>query len=430
MTVTPIGAVELGTAGVAYAPAMRAGPWVFATGLMADDLATGMDPAVIMAGNPHGGPPRHEREAAAIYRRLASLLAAGGADFRRVVRLDQYYTGFEVVDHYHPVRRAHFGASVPPSTSFVMNGFSVPGADLNVQCIAVAADSGLAVTPLDEPSLRGPATSGYVPASRAGDYVFLAGALALARGQEPNRRGLALAATRGEAAMWGGLPVRLEADFVLGERLKPALALAGASFADVLKAQIYLTNVEDTAAAHAALVHHLGAGVAATSIIPCRRPGLANEAARIEINMIALAGGAATRKEIIADDTGAPFPGQPAAVRAGNLLFLSGLMAADRGGRVAALEDRHGYPHYGDPAEREADWILARAAGLCRAAGTSLANVVRVQQFHTVMSDFLTVHRAWRKALPGRPIPFSAVAVPTLPVPGCRVLLDLWVYVP
>lgn len=31
---------------------------------------------------------------------------------------------------------------------------------------------------------------------------------------------------------------------------------------------------------------------------------------------------------------------------------------------------------------------------------------------------------------PARPLPFSAVEVPFLPVPGCTVQLDLWVYAP
>jgi hypothetical protein len=36
----------------------------------------------------------------------------------------------------------------------------------------------------------------------------------------------------------------------------------------------------------------------------------------------------------------------------------------------------------------------------------------------------------WQQHLPGQHLPYSAVEVPFLPVPGCTVQLDLWVYVP
>ena len=64
-------------------------------------------------------------------------------------------------------------------------------------------------------------------------------------------------------------------------------------------------------------------------------------------------------------------------------------------------------------------------------AGTSLEHVVRIQQFHTDLREFYPTYQVWERYLPGRPLPFSAVQVPApLPVPGCTVLLDLWVYAP
>jgi len=66
---------------------------------------------------------------------------------------------------------------------------------------------------------------------------------------------------------------------------------------------------------------------------------------------------------------------------------------------------------------------------ICREAGTTLANVVRAQQFHTDLAGFSGAWRAWDRHLPGRPVPFSAIEVPALGVPGAVVMLDLWVYV-
>jgi hypothetical protein len=56
--------------------------------------------------------------------------------------------------------------------------------------------------------------------------------------------------------------------------------------------------------------------------------------------------------------------------------------------------------------------------------------VVRAQQFHANLADFQAAWQAWDRHLPGRHLPFSAIEVPALAVPGAVVMLDLWIYVP
>ena len=67
---------------------------------------------------------------------------------------------------------------------------------------------------------------------------------------------------------------------------------------------------------------------------------------------------------------------------------------------------------------------------MCKKADTSLSNVVRVQQFHTDLADFYGAWQVWDKHLPDAYLPFSAIEVPALAVPGAVVMLDLWIYVP
>jgi enamine deaminase RidA (YjgF/YER057c/UK114 family) len=74
--------------------------------------------------------------------------------------------------------------------------------------------------------------------------------------------------------------------------------------------------------------------------------------------------------------------------------------------------------------------LLENAQKICRAAGTSLANAVRIQQYHIDLRDFFPAYQVWERYLPGRYLPFSAVEVPFLPVPGVCVQLDLWIYAP
>src|SRR5690606_1289731 len=126
-----------------------------------------------------------------------------------------------------------------------------------------------------------------------------------------------------------------------------------------------------------------------------------------------------------------PYAGQAQAIRAGDLLFLGGLMAVDERGALAAparVDPR--YPHFGAAARLQMDYLLAQAERICAKAGTSLANVVRAQQFHTDLAGFDGAWQAWQKHLPGQHLPFSAIEVPALAVPGAVVMLDLWVHIP
>jgi hypothetical protein len=90
-----------------------------------------------------------------------------------------------------------------------------------------------------------------------------------------------------------------------------------------------------------------------------------------------------------------------------------------------------GLKYFGVPAYHEMETILTVADEICRTAGTSLSNLLRVNHF---VGDFGVIHpalRAWQKKLAGAPIPFGAVRMPSpMPVPGCNIVADMWVYHP
>ena len=55
---------------------MKAGRWVFANGLMAQDFVNGIAPDVLATRLPHGGRPKREKEALRIYENLDAVLRA------------------------------------------------------------------------------------------------------------------------------------------------------------------------------------------------------------------------------------------------------------------------------------------------------------------------------------------------------------------
>lgn len=409
---------------------MRAGRWVFATGHKGTaDFVSGMAPEVIDEAAPRRGLPKHKKEAQRIFANFAKVLKAAGVDRQHVVRVDQYYTGGHVVDAYHEVRREFFGGHIPPSTSNLHQKFLLAGQDMEVQLMAAVPARGFEPLQHRPPNLPVHATSGYSPVLTCGDFVFVAGQTSEALKTEEGP--LDPAARMPAGHLWKGTPIKLETEFVITRKLKPALATIGNTLDEVVKAQVYLRDVNDIPAFNEVWARHFPKAPPATSIITTSTPGFICEAGRIEINTISVRRGGRTKKQVIDARVPTAYEGQVQAIRAGDLLFLSGLMAVDGSGALAAAartDPRQ--PHFGSAVQLQMDYMLSQAQRICRKAGTSLANVVRAQQFHTHLPDFNAAWQAWDRHLPGQYLPFSAIEVPALGVPGAVVMLDLWIYVP
>jgi enamine deaminase RidA (YjgF/YER057c/UK114 family) len=199
----------------------------------------------------------------------------------------------------------------------------------------------------------------------------------------------------------------------------------------VVHAQVYLTDRDDYSAFNAAWTKHFGEAGPTVSIIPCIAHGLAPYDGKIEINVIAAKPGSDAAKRHVHAGIATAFRHQPQAVKAGDLLFIPALMAADRDGLLPAAAVNPQQPYFSSSPQMQAEAIIDNIARLCAAGGTSLTNVVRVLLFFTDIAEFYPVYKAWERRLGGRPLPFSAVEVPgPLPVPGATVMMEAWVYAP
>ena len=428
--VTPLLPVKVGKAGIPYAQGMAAGPWVFATGHMAQSYPGGLDAAVESAGLPHGGLPKNQKEADLVFSRIEAVLREAGTGLANIVRVDQYYPTHTAVDHYHVVRHKRL-PTVSPSTSMLVDALSVPGAQMNVQAIAVLPGDGREPTPLRSAAMASHPTSGYPPALASADYVFIAGMTPGAKPGEPARDGLAEVAQMPPGNLWRSTPIRLQTQYIIEQKIIPALELAGASAKSVCKAQVYLVHPEDYAPFLQVWHRYFAESPAAISIIPVSNPGVGQFHSRLEINVLALKEKGSTQKRLVGRDVFMGYAGVPGAVQAGDLLLLSGLMAVDESGVVADARPDPGQPYLMSPVKAQMREMLTRAQSICAQAGTSLDNIVRIQHFHTDLAELLPALEVWQEFLPGRPLPFTAVGVPRhMPAPGVSVLLDLWVYAP
>ncbi|WP_137176482.1 RidA family protein [Roseomonas sp. AR75] len=408
-----------------FARGMRAGDWVFATGLAGTDYANGLAPEVVQADHPLDGEPKAMRESRRLFANAAEILAAGGCGFPDVVRIDQYYTRPEAVDPYHAVRRETFAGRIPPSTSNLHQRFARTGQELEVQVMAAVPRDGRRAEHLAfRPSYDIHHTSGYSPGLAYGDFRFIPGQTAEAR---VHGEGPLDPEARRPQGLWKGTPIQLETDFIVRRKLAPSLEAAGASLDSVVKAQVYLRDRDDVPAFNQAWQAHFRTPPA-TTIVATSTPGFIMPDSRIEINTIALATDGTTRKEVVAGGVAPLFRGYPPAVRAGDLLLLSGMMAMRGGTLVPAARVDPRQPFFAMPVKAELAAILEDAEAICRATGTSIANVVRMQMFLSDLADLPACIETAHDALEGRPLPLSAIEVPWLPAPGARVLLDLWVH--
>jgi enamine deaminase RidA (YjgF/YER057c/UK114 family) len=429
--VEPLLPVELGAGKIKFAQGVKAGRWVFATGVMAQDFKSGIAADVLAERAPHAGPPKREKEALRIFENLDAVLRSAGTDHSNLVRTDQYYTTVKAVPAYQQVRREFLRGRIPPSTSIAMQGLLLPGADMTIQAMAAIPQAGFEVTHLKHEALAGRPTSGYSPALTVGDFIFIPGVTSTATGNEPKRNGVAAAALMTEGMQWAGQPIKLETEFLITQRIAPSLELAGAKLEDVVHAQVYLTDREDYSAFNETWTRHFGASGPTYSIIPCIEHGLAPYDGKIEINVLAAKPGSAAKRRAIDARVVTAFRHQPQASKAGDLLFIPALMAIDRDGLAPAAAVDPRQPHFSSSAEAQAEIIAGNIAKLCEACGTSLGNIVRLLVFLTDMRDFYAVYKAFERRSGGRPLPFSAIEVPApLPVPGATVQVEAWVYAP
>lgn len=304
---------------------VRAGSWVFATGLR--------------------GPAAPE-----LFRRMADGLEAAGSSMSRVARVDQYYPDFSCVAPYQAARKKAFeGRQVAPSTSVVVSNVA---SQVDLQVIAATSESGYVPAEVST-GLNRPDTSAYAPCVRVSDLIFIAGQLA--------RDASGALAARG---------VRAETQYIVQQRLLPALQAAGSGLDLVLKAQAYVSRPQEMAAFRDAWRE---AGSPPTTAVPVRHPAFLTREATVEINVVAAHSSARARLREIAS----------------NARLLDGLLFA------GGVHD------------------LAQAREIFAAAGGDLSHVVRGLFFHA------------SGAAPADPgFPHSAIEVESGPA------IDLWGYIP
>jgi enamine deaminase RidA (YjgF/YER057c/UK114 family) len=413
MSVEYVDTVDMG-GGLELGRAVRSGPWTFCNGVLG--FSEKLWRMASSDRRAFESRPVSEFEAEALFDALEGGLQSAGASFEHLVKLEQYYADVSAVDPYHVVRTKRLSGRIPPSTSVVMGQLSIPGASFQLDAVAFNVDEAqYSASHSDE--VPAPATSsGYFPALRAGHYVFVAGQMAV------NMEGTSLAA---EAATRAGHlfkenATRLQARYVL-DKLRLTLESTGASVRDIASAQVYLYDISQLPTFDAVWSSFLDGHSASRTAVECTALGLRDGI--LEVNL--LSGDGVVSPEPLAPASSLHPHGEPSSVRLGDLVLLSGIMAASNDGKLDGQLDQAKFDRTRrPPAVLETEMIIDLVESELDRHGLALRDIVRIKQFHTDLRDFRACADVWSRRL-GGPVPISAAECANLALQSRSVLVEV-----
>ena len=127
-----------------------------------------------------------------------------------------------------------------------------------------------------------------------------------------------------------------------------------------------------------------------------------------------------TREEIRVDGLAEPISHFTDAVRAGDLVFVSGVVAVDADGNLVG----------GDDVVAQTRQVFANLRAVLEAAGCSFEDVVKVTIFLTDVGDRPRINPLRQQAFGATRPASTLVEVPRLAVPGAKVEIECVALVP
>ena len=432
-----------------YSPAVKAADWIFVSGQLASDFATGIADAAKPL-NPNLG-NEQALQSRFVMETLKRTLAAGGADIATdIARIWQWlpwdrptmeefadgnsYTEGLRISPYLDVRNDYIVEPRPASTAVGIRELPVHGARIEIDLIAIA--DGTTPQGFSFPDDVPAPLAGYSPALRRGDWVFLAGDVPTDwQGDYGKHLSMGEASALAPEArinphLFYGSEIESQTDYTLSKLARIA-ETAGASFKRAVKADVYIGDPSDYAGMDRAWKRWFPDNPPARCVIPYM--GLGTRGSRIEIALTLLADDAALEIERVeTSDAPEPFSHEPQALRVGNFLFLSQQMACDSNGvLVDGMVRSEAFPWYGLPGKNQMRNIMNNVAAICQAGGTSVENIVRRACFHDEGTHFADSIEEWSSWFPGiKPASTTMKIGGPLVVPGANTLLDLIAFVP
>lgn len=413
-----------------------AGPFVFLGGTAVD--AEGRLAAEAAVEPPyHVSPPAHVvHQARYLFDEFSKVLVGVGSSLDQMLQVEQFTPSKVYADGYIDTRSAYLVRG-RPTTAFAATGALLPeGAVICSTGIALRPGGGFGKEIPPPPAAAegeaspwadlGEAFSEEAPYNDivlAGPYVFVTGDVTI-----DWETGDVDPAAKVADWIWVGSEARGEAEVLLS-RLQDRLKGIGASLADVVHVTMFVIDIGDLFELDRVWRRFFGDDPPARTVIPVRgvgcprwegeKLGHRDRAVKLEHQVRAIRPAFGATREVVTTGAGG-LAHEAEAIKAGSLLWISQQYAGDRGG-LRSAEDT----------ESQVRFIFDRIGELCRQAGTTPENLVRVRAFVLDPDDGYLVYERLRELMPADPPTVAITAVPgPLLLPGASVFLDAVAYVP
>jgi reactive intermediate/imine deaminase len=395
-----------------YSEAVVAGPWVFAAGQIASDYRTGV-PA---QARRHPSFPYYasdiKLQTRYVLENLRRTFAAAGSSLDHVVKAQVFLTDLNDFVGFDEVWKDYF--KLPPARTTVgTTGLLVKDTLVEIDLIGFVSGR------LDKVPVKSGAPrplAHYTEAFTVGDLVFAAGQIA-----SDYKDGVPPQARRHPNFPYYSSDIKLQTRYVL-DNLKRTFEAAGSSLDNVIKAQVFLTDLNNFHAFDEVWKEYFPVPPARTTV---GTTGLLVKDTLVEIDLIGFVPGRGVDKQAVTSSAPRPLAHYTEAFTVGDLVFAAGQIASDYKTGVPEQARRHpNFPYYSSDIKLQTRYVLDNLKRTFEAAGSSLDRVVKAQVFLTDLANFHAFDEVWKEYFPVPP-PRTTVGTTGLLVKDTLVEIDL-----
>jgi enamine deaminase RidA (YjgF/YER057c/UK114 family) len=396
-----------------YNEAFVAGDLVFAAGQLASDFKGGVPAQARKKENfPYYGSDI-ELQTAYILDNLQRTFAAAGSSLDHAVKAQVFLTDLDDFHGFDSVWKRYFKVP-PPRTTIGCTGLLVKDTLVEIDLIGYVPRSGLAHRVITSSAPR--PLANYNEAFVVGDLVFAAGQLA-----SDFKDGVPAQARRHENFPYYGSNIELQTAYIL-DNLKKTFEAAGSSLDHAVKAQVFLTDLDNFHGFDSVWKRYFKVPPPRTTI-GCT--GLLVRDTLVEIDLIGYVPRAGLEQQIIKSAAPRPLAHYSEACTLGDHVLAAGQIASDYTTGVPRQARRQeNFPHYGSNIELQTDYVLKNLKKTFEAAGSSLDHVVKAQVFLTDLDNFHGFDSVWKRYFKVPP-PRTTIGCTGLLVKDTLVEIDL-----
>ena len=229
----------------------------------------------------------------------------------------------------------------------------------------------------------------YNEAVKLKPWVFAAGQIA-----SDYKTGVPPEARRHAEFPYYGSDIKLQTRYILNN-LKKTFAAASSGFDNVIKAQVFLTDLKNFNGFDEVWREFFPVPPPRTTV---GTTGLLVPGTLVEIDLIGYSADSGTKHKVVKSSGPQPLANYSEAVVFNDLIFAAGQLASDFStGVPAEAKKRPGFPYYGSDIKRQTYFVLENLKKTFEQAGGSLDTVFKAQVFLRDLADFSGFDEVWKE---------------------------------